>query len=162
MSHETTVTKFSSPVSVFLIIKQNQVRKYYFNSEKSSFLEVRPAFNSSIPGDFEERIFISLTKIMRDRGYNQTFYTNISEILDNLNVPRSTKNGLYKKTKESIDKMANSTYRFKNLFYSNKYRPLFLLSNRELYDLMPRENIGIVNRISTPSVYNISLKFTLK
>ncbi len=37
-------------------IKQNQVRKYYFNSEKTSFLEVRPAFNSSIPGDFEERI----------------------------------------------------------------------------------------------------------
>lgn len=101
-------------------IKQNQVRKYYFNSEKSSFLEVRPAFNSSIPGDFEERIFISLTKIMRDRGYNQTFYTNISEILDNLNVPRGTKNGLYKKAKESIDKMANSTYRFKNLFYSNE------------------------------------------
>ena len=101
-------------------IKQNQVRKYYFNSEKTSFLEVRPAFNSSIPGDFEERIFISLTKIMRDRGYSQTFYTNISEILDNLNVPRSTKNGLYKKTKESIDKMANSTYRFKNLFYSNE------------------------------------------
>ncbi len=88
--------------------------------EKSSFLEVRPAFNSSIPGDFEERIFISLTKIMRDRGYNQTFYTNISEILDNLNVPRGTKNGLYKKAKESIDKMANSTYRFKNLFYSNE------------------------------------------
>jgi hypothetical protein len=27
---------------------------------------------------------------------------------------------LYKKTKESIDKMANSTYRFKNLFYSNE------------------------------------------
>ena len=101
-------------------IKQNQVRKYYFNSEKTSFLEVRPAFNSSIPGDFEERIFISLTKIMRDRGYSQTFYTNISEILDNLNVPRTTKNGLYKKTKESIDKMANSTYRFKNLFYSNE------------------------------------------
>ena len=101
-------------------IKQNQVRKYYFNSEKTSYLEVLPSFNSSIPGDFEERIFISLTKIMRDRGYNQTFYTNVSEILDNLNVPRSTKNGLYKKTKESIDKMANSTYRFKNLFYSNE------------------------------------------
>lgn len=101
-------------------IKQNQVRKYYFNSEKTSYLEVLPSFNSSIPGDFEERIFISLTKIMRDRGYKQTFYTNISEILDNLNVPRSTKNGLYKKTKESIDKMANSTYRFKNLFYSNE------------------------------------------
>ena len=101
-------------------IKQNQVRKYYFNSEKTSFLEVRPAFNSSIPGDFEERIFICLTKLMRQKGYKQSFYTNISEILDNLNVPRGTKNGLYKKTKESIDKMANSIYRFKNLFYSNE------------------------------------------
>ena len=46
----------------------------------------------------------------------------------------------------------------KNMFYSPKYRPLFMLSNRELYDLMPSENISVVQRISTPSVYNISLK----
>lgn len=46
----------------------------------------------------------------------------------------------------------------KNLFYTNKYRPLFMLSNKELYDLMPTENVSIVQRITTPSVYNISLK----
>ncbi|MFA7658661.1 MAG: hypothetical protein WCY19_04445 [Candidatus Gastranaerophilaceae bacterium] len=46
----------------------------------------------------------------------------------------------------------------KNMFYSSKYRPLFMLSNKELYDLMPSENVSIIQRITTPSVYNISLK----
>lgn len=46
----------------------------------------------------------------------------------------------------------------KNLFYFNKYRPLFMLSNKELYDLMPKENVSVVQRITTPTVYNISLK----
>lgn len=46
----------------------------------------------------------------------------------------------------------------KNLFYFNKYHPLFMLSNKELYDLMPKEPASVVYRITTPSVYNISLK----
>lgn len=46
----------------------------------------------------------------------------------------------------------------KNLFYFGKYRPLFILSNKELYDLTPKENTNVVQRIVTPSVYNISLK----
>lgn len=46
----------------------------------------------------------------------------------------------------------------KNLFYSSKYKPLFMLSNKELFDLMPKENISVTQRIMTPSVYNISLK----
>lgn len=47
----------------------------------------------------------------------------------------------------------------KNLFYfSNKYRPLFMLSNKELYNLMPKEHVSVVRRITTPSVYNVSLK----
>lgn len=46
----------------------------------------------------------------------------------------------------------------KNLLHFNKYRPVFMLSNKELYDLMPRENVSVVQRIIAPSVYNISLK----
>lgn len=46
----------------------------------------------------------------------------------------------------------------KNLLYFNKYRPIFMLANKELYDLMPNENVSIVQRIATPAVYNISLK----
>ena len=33
-----------------------------------------------------------------------------------------------------------------------------MLSNKELYDLLPKEEISVVQRITTPSVYNISLK----
>lgn len=46
----------------------------------------------------------------------------------------------------------------KNLLYFNKYRPIFMLSNKELYNLMPDENVSVSQRIATPSVYNISLK----
>ena len=62
-------------------------------------------------------------------------------------------------TEAPLDRtLKNGKYWEKNLFYFNKYRPLFMLSNDELYDLMPRENISIVQRITAPSVYNISLK----
>lgn len=46
----------------------------------------------------------------------------------------------------------------KNLMYFNKYRPLFMLSNKELFDLMPKDNASVLQRITTPSVYNISFK----
>lgn len=45
-----------------------------------------------------------------------------------------------------------------NPFYLSKYRPLFMLSNKELYDLMPRENVSVIQRITAPSVYNVSFK----
>lgn len=45
-----------------------------------------------------------------------------------------------------------------NPFYFSKYRPLFMLSNKELYDLMPQEKMSVVQRITAPSIYNISLK----
>lgn len=54
--------------------------------------------------------------------------------------------------------LKTGNYWEKNLFYFNKYRPLFMLSNKELYDLMPREQISVVQRITAPSIYNISLK----
>jgi tetratricopeptide (TPR) repeat protein len=58
-----------------------------------------------------------------------------------------------------LDKtLRTGKYWDKNIFYFNKYRPLFLLSNKELYDLMPRENVSVVQRINAPSIYNISLK----
>jgi len=58
-----------------------------------------------------------------------------------------------------VDKnIKTEKYWEKNLFYFNKYRPLFMLSNKELYDLMPKDNVSVVQRISTPSIYNISLK----
>ena len=45
-----------------------------------------------------------------------------------------------------------------NPFSIRKYRPLFMLSNKELYNLMPQEKISVVQRINAPSIYNVSFK----
>ena len=47
------------------LVKTNQIKKYYFSSDKKSFLEVVPAVGTSIPGEFEERVFIALLKIFK-------------------------------------------------------------------------------------------------
>ncbi len=54
--------------------------------------------------------------------------------------------------------LRTENYWSKNVLVFGKYRPMFMLSNKDLYNLMPRENTSIVQRISTPAVYNISLK----
>jgi tetratricopeptide (TPR) repeat protein len=75
-----------------------------------------------------------------------------------------SKNNFYETDKSIMSEVTlNKTiktekYWEKNLFYFNKYRPLFMLSNKELYDLMPKENESVVQRINAPSIYNISLK----
>ena len=98
----------------------NQIKKYYFSSDKKSFLEVIPAVGTSIPGEFEERVFIALLKIFKKSKYSPTFYCKASEILDNMNVSNEkSKKALYSKVKQSISKLTTTTFKFKNLFYSN-------------------------------------------
>lgn len=46
----------------------------------------------------------------------------------------------------------------RNVFHFNKYRPFFMLSNKELYNLIPQDKVISSKRFTTPSVYNISLK----
>ena len=67
-------------------LKVDQIKKYYFSSDKQSFLEVVPAVQTTIPGELEERIFIALLKIFRNNGYNQTFYCRMSDIFENMKI----------------------------------------------------------------------------
>ena len=53
---------------------------------------------------------------------------------------------------------ANDEFWTRNVFHLGKYRPLFMLSNKELYNLIPQEKMYVSQRIYTPSIYNISLK----
>lgn len=102
-------------------IKTDQVKKYYFASDKSSFLEVVPGLNKTIPGEFEERVFIALLKIFKNKSYSQTFYCTASEILDNLNIDNyNTRASFYSRIRDAISKLASTNYKFKNLFYSNE------------------------------------------
>ncbi len=103
------------------LVKTNQIKKYYFSSDKKSFLEVIPAVGTSIPGEFEERVFIALLKLFKKSGYSPTFYCKASDILDNMNiVNEKTKKAMYAKVRQSISKLTTTTFKFKNLFYSNE------------------------------------------
>ena len=110
-------------------IKKNQILKYYFSKDKKSFLEIVPPVNESIPNEFDERVFISLLKIMKQKGSHKTFYCSITDIVDNLKVSDSTKKGMYSKIKSSILKLSKTSYSFFNLFYLG---PL----NKKLDDLI--------------------------
>ena len=58
-----------------------------------------------------------------------------------------------------IKDLKNDEYWTKNIFYLNKYRPLFMISNKDLYEIAPKEEVNPVeSQVVTPSVYNISFK----
>jgi len=46
----------------------------------------------------------------------------------------------------------------KNTFFTNKYLPLFMLSNKDLISYLPPKKHKIINRMIIPSVYNVSFK----
>lgn len=75
-----------------------------------------------------------------------------------------SKNSFYDTEKTLMTEIApdktlkTGKYWEKNLMYFSKYRPIFMLTNKELYDLMPKERVGVVQRISAPAIYNVSLK----
>lgn len=107
-------------------IKKNQIKKYYFSSDKESYLEIIPAYDSMIPGELEERVFIALTKIYRNNGFKQTFYCTLTDIYDNMNITSlNTRRSLYAKVKSAISKLQSTSFNFKDLFYSNEINSVY-------------------------------------
>lgn len=95
--------------------KKNQQMTYWFKHDKTSFVEVEPPAGYAIPGEFEERVFIALTKIMRNNNYSKNFYVTANEILDSLGVSNKA---YYAKLKTAMYTLAQTNYRFKNSLYS--------------------------------------------
>ena len=56
------------------------------------------------------------------------------------------------------EKIQNEEYWDENLTYFSKYKPLFMLSNKELFNFNSKPKRKIIKRVVTPSVYRISLK----
>lgn len=55
--------------------------------------------------------------------------------------------------------LTTQKYWEKNLFYGlGKYRPIFMLSNKELYNLKQEKRPSVVSRFSVPAIYNVSFK----
>jgi hypothetical protein len=97
--------------------KVGQRIKYFFNNKKDVYIVVSPTSGDYVPGEFEERVFIALTKIMKNKGYQQTFYVSVSEIYNQLNCNNPV---FFDRIKKAIIRLSQSSYEFRNTLYSNK------------------------------------------
>lgn len=102
--------------------KKNQIIRYFFNRSKEAYIQVNPTSGDYIPGELEERVFISLLKIMRDKRYNSIFYTTISEILTNMGISQESFKGFYGRISKALIRLSQTSYTFKNSLYSNKIK----------------------------------------
>ncbi len=100
---------------------KDQIKVYHFKTDGSSYLEIEAPAGHSIPGEFEERVFIALTKIMKKHNYSRKFIVSANEILENLNVSNPI---YFKKLKIAMELLAKTNYTFKNSLYSNEVNSL--------------------------------------
>lgn len=96
---------------------KNQIKVYHFKTDKSSYLEIEAPANYSIPGEFEERVFIALTKIMKNNNYSRRFVVSANEILETLGLSNKV---YYKRIREALTLLSKTNYTFLNSLYSNK------------------------------------------
>lgn len=102
--------------------KKNQIIRYFFNRSKEAYIQVNPTSGDYIPGELEERVFIALLKIMRDKRYHNTFYTTISEILTSMGIAQESFKGFYGRISKALIRLSQTSYTFKNSLYSNKIK----------------------------------------
>lgn len=100
---------------------KDQIKVYHFKTDGSSYLEIEAPAGHSIPGEFEERVFIALTKIMKKHNYSRKFIVSANEILENLNVSNPI---YFKKLKIAMELLAKTNYTFMNSLYSNEANSL--------------------------------------
>lgn len=97
--------------------KKNEITTYFFNKNKDIFITVTPAAGDLIPGEAEERIFIALMKIMKEKGMEQEFVATAREIKE---AAKINTNNYLSDIKKAISRLSKSNYTFKNTMYSNE------------------------------------------
>lgn len=97
--------------------KVNQIVKYYFNKNRDTYITVKPTSGECIPAEFEEKVFIALMQIMKERNMPQKFIVKGSEIKNKLKL---TTKGYYNLVKKSLIKLSETNYNFKNTLYSSE------------------------------------------
>ena len=96
--------------------KSNQVVTYYFNKNRATYIKVSPTAGDYIPGEMEEKIFIALMQIMKEKNLSKKFIVTAKEIKDKLKMGSGTYNNTIKK---SLSRLSTTNYSFKNTFYSS-------------------------------------------
>ena len=99
--------------------KINQAVKYYFNGNRDTYIKVSPIAGDHIPGDFDEKVFIAISKIIKKRGFSRNFTVTSSDIKRELG---NEKDYIYKNIRQSIKRLSSTNYVFKNTMYSSEIK----------------------------------------
>ncbi|WP_426711216.1 hypothetical protein [Cetobacterium sp. SF1] len=101
--------------------KTNQIIKYYFNKNRDTYITVTPASGNYIPGEAEEKIFITLMKIMKAKGMPRRFIVTCKELKEELNLNTRRYPTLIK---EALLRLSSTNYNFKNTMYSSEEKAI--------------------------------------
>ena len=138
--------------------KTNQIVKYYFNNNRDTYITVTPASGYHIPGEMEEKVFIVLMKIMKDKGMPQKFWVTLSELKKELGLNTNRANELIKK---SLLRIANTFYSFKNTMYFNELKSVLKeeitrsIFELDIVSLERKENAEIKSQINDKRIKEI-------
>ena len=105
-------------------IKPNVRVRFVINDNRNKTIEIIPAADEVVPGEFEKAVFIALSKIIKQNGYKNTFVTTASEILNNMEVSIASQRSLYKKVRVALERLGKTSYVFNNTLYSSKEKNL--------------------------------------
>ena len=97
--------------------KVNQVVTYFFNKNRDTYIKVTPSAGDYIPGETEEKVFIALMQIMKEKNMPQKFVVKATELREKLKMPISKYNSI---VKTSLSRLATANYAFKNTLYSSE------------------------------------------
>ncbi|MGL5427313.1 MAG: hypothetical protein ACRDAS_05300, partial [Cetobacterium sp.] len=143
--------------------KVNQVIKYFFNSNRDTYIIVTPTAGNYIPGEAEEKVFIALMQLMKEKGMSQRFTVSAPEIKDKLNLNTA---GYGSIIKSSLLRLAETNYNFKNTMYSSELKGVLSkeistpILSLEIVTLSLKENMQYRNEYAdkrVKEVYKISI-----
>ncbi len=97
--------------------KVNQIVKYYFNKNRDTFITVTPQAGDYIPGETEEKIFIALMQLMKERGLPRKIVISAMDLKNKVKFSTTKYNSVIDK---SLSRLASTNYVFKNTLYSNE------------------------------------------
>lgn len=135
--------------------------KHFVSDKNDSFVKIEATSELENPGEFDQKVFFALIKLMKENSYSRKFIVSLSEILLSLG---ETNKSYYTRIKKSLRVLSESTFTFKNCFYSNKQRGILNEEVRfQLINLVVIKNDNSNGSISqfedkrTKEVYEISI-----
>lgn len=99
--------------------KVNQVVKYFFNSNRDTYITVTPTAGNYIPGEMEEKVFIALMQIMKEKGMPKQFIISGSNLRDKLKLNTARYGDIIR---SSLLRLSETNYKFKNTMYSSELK----------------------------------------